>query len=152
MMTDNNLEITLLIELPVVPEKLWTFLINGDGIKQWLKEKTFIIDLEEGGQIDIPFSRGGRQYRIVGESGLLRHNQRFDFTWIERDDTGREWFTPTVVTLQLSAAEDGASFSIAHKGFKYLPPPGNRRIHAQYDEFWQNAAESLKRLFSTINR
>jgi uncharacterized protein YndB with AHSA1/START domain len=152
MMTDNNLEITLLIELPVVPEKLWSFLINGDGIKQWLKAKTFIIDLEEGGQIDIPFSRGGRQYRIVGESGLLRHNQRFDFTWIERDDKGREWFTPTVITLLLTPTGNGTSFSIAHKGFKYLPAPGNQRIHAQYVEFWHDAAESLQRLISTINR
>jgi uncharacterized protein YndB with AHSA1/START domain len=151
MMTDNNLEITLLIELPILPEKLWTFLINGDGIKQWLKAKTFIIDLEEGGQIDIPFSRGGRQYHIVGESGLLRHNQRFDFTWIERDDKGREWFTPTVVTLQLSAAEDGTTLSIAHKGFKYLPAPGNRRIHAQYVEFWQGAASSLRQLISIVS-
>ena len=148
-MTDNYLEITLLVELPVLPEELWAFLITGDGLKQWLKAKTFIIDLEEGGQIDIPFSRGGRQYHIVGESGLLRHNQRFDFTWIERDDKGREWFTPTVVTLQLSTAEDGTTFSIAHKGFKYLPAPGNRRIHTQYVEFWQGAANSLQQLIST---
>lgn len=135
-----DLEIQQEIFLTGPPEQVWDFLLNQDGLKRWFEAKIFIVDYIEGGELKFSIIRDGRPYRIMGETGLFHLNKQLIFTWIEQDQFGRSWFTPTNVSFELLPAEGGTQFKLTHNGFKYLPVESREEIYQGYEIYWASVA------------
>ena len=60
-MRTENLKIIREITIPTTVEQVWAFLMNEENMKRWFKATTFVIDVYEGGTIEIPADlwRGG---------------------------------------------------------------------------------------------
>jgi hypothetical protein len=105
-------------------------------MKEWLQADDFVIDIDEGGNIEIPLTFGEEQYLIEGEIGLIMPNKKFTFTWIERDSLGEAWFNNTTVTIELEECEAGTRLTLIHDGFQYLPTDIRPAALKRYRQFW----------------
>lgn len=135
-----DLEIQQEILIPQTPAQIWSFLLNEDGLKRWFEAREFVVDIDEGGGLKFSIERGGQVYRISGETALLHYHKQLAFTWIEQDQYGRSWFTPTNIYFDLIPVSGGTRFKLTHKGFKYLPAPLQAQICCQYESYWTEQA------------
>lgn len=147
-MSKQTLEVHQEIFINCSPAQLWDFFINQEGLKQWFNAKVFDVDVFEGGELKFNTTRGGQPYHILGETGLLQKNRKLVFTWIEQNQWGQKWFTPTNVTFEMIPADSGTLFSIHHNGFKYLPEADQTEVCRQYQEYWSKV--TLPRLKSIV--
>ena len=111
-MNNETLQIIQEITIPAPVEQVWRFLMTEDNMKQWLHANEFVIDVYEGGNIDIPISFDGEEYLVEGEIGLIIPNKKFVFTWIEHDAFGNAWFNNTSVTIDLEPTDSMMDLSI----------------------------------------
>lgn len=145
-----DLEIQQEIFIALPPERVWDFLLNQDGLKRWFNAKKFIVDFVEGGEFKFTITRSGLPYRITGETGLFNTNKQLIFTWIEQDQFGRTWFTPTNVSFELLPVEKGTQFKLSHNGFKYQPIELQEEIYQGYQIYWSSVAlPQIKSLLET---
>lgn len=138
------------INIAQSPEQLWDFFMNQDGLKQWFNAKIFVVDVFEGGELKFKIHYNGEPYFITGETGLLQINKKLVFTWIEQNQWGQKWFTPTNVTFEMEATTGGTQFTIHHTGFKYLPENEQEEICQRYQQYW--AMDALPRLQELAER
>ena len=136
MQIDTHI-ITQEITIPVPLENVWEFLLNESNMKSWFEADEFVIDIIEGGKIEIPLSIGGDECLIEGEIGLIRPKEKFTFTWIERDSSGDAWFNNTTVTFELEEIKNETNFTLVHDGFQYLPEDKVEDIFEKYQAFWK---------------
>lgn len=148
-MSVDSLKITQEIFIPVPIDRVWEFLMNEEEMRNWFDAEAFVIDIVEGGKIEIPFSYGGEQCLIVGEIGLILPQEKFAFTWIERDRYGESWFNNTTVTVKLKENDVGTMFTLIHDGFNYLPKEIQASAYEKYQAFWGEFG-MLERLLSKV--
>jgi uncharacterized protein YndB with AHSA1/START domain len=141
--------ITQEITIPVPVKNVWKFLMSESNMKSWFEADEFVIDIIEGGKIEIPLSIGGDECHIEGEIGLILPMEKFAFTWIERDSSGDAWFNNTTVTFRLEEKKNKTHFTLIHDGFKYLPEDQLEDIFERYQTFWKEG-RLLKRFRSLI--
>ena len=144
-MQDDAHIITQEITIPVPVKNVWKFLMSESNMKSWFEADEFVIDIIEGGKIEIPLSIGGDEYLIEGEIGLILPMEKFAFTWIERDSSGDAWFNNTTVTIVLEEIKSGTKLTLVHDGFKYLPDEILSTVYDKYMDFWANDGK-LQRL------
>jgi uncharacterized protein YndB with AHSA1/START domain len=130
--------ITQEISIPVPVENVWEFLMSESKMKSWFAADEFVIDIIEGGKIEIPLTIGDEEFLIEGEIGLIypKEIRKFAFTWTERDKNGNAWFNNTTVTIELEEIRDGTIFTLIHDGFKYLPEEIFEEVFEKYQAFW----------------
>ena len=148
-MNNETLQIIQEITIPAPVEQVWDFLMTEDNMKQWLHANEFVIDVYEGGNIEIPFSFGGENCIVEGEIGLIIPNKKFVFTWIEHDAFGNAWFNNTSVTIDLEPATSGTKLTLRHDGFKYLSDDVKTAVFNKYVTFWE-ASNIMVRLQTLI--
>lgn len=153
-MNSKPLQIIQEITIPTAIDKVWEFLLNEKKMKQWLHANEFVIDVYEGGNIEIPLSFDGENCLVEGEIGLVIPKKKFAFTWIERDDYGETWFNNTMVTIELEVVESGTKLSLKHDGFKYLSENIQASVYHKYQAFWkeQNFLTRLQSLIMDTKR
>lgn len=139
-MRDAELEVHHDLFIARSPDQVWDFLLDQDGLKEWFKAREFIVDVHRGGELKFSIERSGQSYRIIGETGLLNHQKQLIVTWIEQDQFGRSWFTPTNVSFQSLPTQGGTLFRLIHNGFKYLPDEFKKDICQQYRTYWAEVA------------
>jgi uncharacterized protein YndB with AHSA1/START domain len=132
----GNLEVSQTIIIPAPIDQVWKFLINGEKMKSWFQADEFIIEIWEGGNIEIPFSYGGEKCLVKGEMGLLIPQEKFVFTWNETNEYGEDWFNTTNVSINLEEIDDGTELTLIHNGFKYLPAEIQEEVFQRYATFW----------------
>jgi uncharacterized protein YndB with AHSA1/START domain len=137
--------ITQEITIPIPIERVWEFLMSESNMKNWFEADEFVIDIIEGGKIEIPLSIGGDECLIEGEIGLILPMEKFAFTWIERDSSGDAWFNNTTVTIVLEEIKSSTKLTLVHDGFKYLPDEILSPVYNKYMDFWANDGK-LQRL------
>jgi uncharacterized protein YndB with AHSA1/START domain len=135
-MDDEELKVEGSIFIPTSLDHVWDYLLNRDGLMHWFNANEFVIDVYEGGEIEIPFPFAGDGYHIIGETALIIPKERFAFTWIEQDADGDRWFMNTIVNLYLAEREGGTQLNLIHEGFKYLPIEIRDRVYSRYVSFW----------------
>ena len=133
-------EITILAPLGQV----WAFLMDGEKMKRWLKANEFVIDVNEGGKIEIPLSFDGEKCFVEGEIGLVIPHQKFVFTWLERNAYGETWFNNTMVTILLEEKGAKTKLTLIHDGFKYLPIGMQTAVFQKYRAFWEETSILLR--------
>ena len=121
-MQSSDLVINQEITIPVPLEQVWDFIMDQSNMKAWFGADEFVIDIVEGGKVEIPLMIAGEKCLIEGEIGLILPKEEFAFTWIERNIYGEAWFNNTTVTIHLEDVENQTVVSFEHDGFKYLPP------------------------------
>jgi uncharacterized protein YndB with AHSA1/START domain len=134
--------ITQEITIPVPIENVWEFLMSEPNMKNWFEADEFVIDIIEGGKIEIPLSIGGEECLIEGEIGLILPMEKFAFTWIA-------WFNNTTVTFKLEEEKNKTNFTLVHGGFQYLPEDQLEYIFEKYQTFWKEG-RLLKRFRSLV--
>ena len=149
MTNSENFEIIRSLFLPASVDQVWEFLMNEEKMKHWLAADEFVIDMTDGGKIEIPLTFGEDKYQIIGEFSILLLRKRYTFIWRERDAFGEEWFNCTTVSFDLEEKEKGTLLKLTHNGFKYLPAETQDKIHARYQDFWLNG-DLLDRLADLI--
>ena len=137
----------ILINAPV--EQVWEFLMSEEKMKTWFAAEEFLIDVVEGGSIEIPLTIGDDDCVIEGEIGLILPQEKFVFTWIERDKDGDAWFNNTSVTIELKEINRGTKFTLVHDGFKYLPDEIFQEVFDKYQTFW-NDGHLLERISALV--
>jgi hypothetical protein len=110
--------------------------MNAEKMKTWLNADEFVIDMSDGGKIEIPLAFGDQEYLIIGEFSILLLEKKYAFVWRERDAFGAEWFNCTTVSFDLEEKEGETLLKLVHSGFKYLPPEVRHQIHQRYVDFW----------------
>ena len=135
-MNSHELKITQELFIPTAIEDVWTFLMNEEKMKDWLNADAFVIDMSDGGKIEIPLSFGDEEVLILGEFSILLFEEKYAFVWRERDIFGDEWFNCTIVNFDLEKKENGTLLKLSHDGFKYLPSHLQKQIHQRYTDFW----------------
>lgn len=148
-MNTNSLEVTQEIMIPAPVNRVWRFLMDAEKMKAWLNADKFVIDMSDGGKIEIPLSFGDEAYLIIGEFSILLREERYTFVWRERDSFGDEWFNCTTVSFNLEGEEKGTCLRLVHTGFQYLPPEMQESIHQRYENFWGTSG-ILDRLVSSV--
>jgi uncharacterized protein YndB with AHSA1/START domain len=130
-----DIETTIILAQPV--DQVWETLVNQGGLKRWLDAQLFVLELDDGGLIELTICRDGTAVDVVGETSLISPSKRLMFTWIERSIQGREWDFPTVVSLEFESHVDGTRMTLLHRGLKRLPPALRESVLAQYRAYWQ---------------
>ncbi len=148
-MKNAGLDIQQEISVPLPIKTVWDYLVNQDGLKVWFGAEHFVIDPYQGGQISIPFSRGDDTIQVVGDTGLLITYKKLVFTWIERDSKGKEWFYPTLVTIEFNEVDDGTRIRISHSGFQRLPSGIRDDVIERYKAFWRDESR-LEKLHASL--
>lgn len=146
---NTDLEVTQEILIQAPKSQVWRFLMDAEKMKTWLGADEFVIDMSDGGKIEIPLSFGDHEYLILGEFSILLFEERYAFIWRERDEFGDEWFNCTTVIFDLEENDGGTLVRLVHNGFKYLPPEEQAGIHQRYLDYWGNSG-ILDRLNSLI--
>ena len=149
-MADENLRVEQSLDIPASIDQVWDFLLNQDGLSVWFNADKFLVDVYDGGEIEIPFPFAGRGYCVIGETALILPLERFTFTWIEQDDTGDRWFMNTTVNLYLVESEGGTQLTLIHDGFKYLPVQIRDEVYRRYISYWQGSG-IMQRLLELIS-
>jgi uncharacterized protein YndB with AHSA1/START domain len=137
------------ISIPAPIQQVWQFLMNESNMKRWFGADEFLIDIIEGGKVEIPLKIKGEKVLIEGEIGLILPMEKFAFTWIERDILGEAWFNNTTVTIGLEDGENLTVVSLEHDGFKYLPEDTRLSVYNKYAEFWTSDG-MLQRMHNLI--
>jgi uncharacterized protein YndB with AHSA1/START domain len=138
---------TILIPAPI--DRVWQFLMTEENMKNWFNADEFEIDIIEGGKVEIPLIIEGEKVWIEGEIGLILPEEKFAFTWLERDILGDAWFNNTTVTIGLKKTGKQTLITIEHDGFKYLPDEDRVTEYQKYSSFWDRDG-MLQRLHSLI--
>jgi uncharacterized protein YndB with AHSA1/START domain len=146
---NNELTIKQTIRIPAPIDRVWQFLMNEENMKNWFNADEFVIDIIEGGKVEIPLIIEGEKVWIEGEIGLILPEEKFAFTWLERDVLGDAWFNNTTVTIGLVKAGKYTSLTLEHDGFKYLPEEDRIAVYNKYSSFWDRDG-MLQRLRSLI--
>ena len=149
-MIDHKLEIFQEIFIPIPVDQVWNFFIDQNQMKNWFRADKFVIDIWEGGEIEIPLSFDGYECHAIGEIGLVLPKSKFAFVWRERDEFGDEWFNTTTVTLHLEEKDNGTQVKLVHSGFNYLPLEIQQDTLDRYSVYW-NASGILERLNQLIS-
>lgn len=144
-MTTEVLKITHKATIAAPLDQVWNFFVDQDQMKNWFRADKFIIDIWEGGEIEIPFSYNDYKCQVIGEIGLVLPKSKFAFMWRERDKFGKEWFNTTTVTLHLEEIDNGTQVKVVHSGFNYLPLEIQQDTLDRYTVYW-NASGILERL------
>jgi uncharacterized protein YndB with AHSA1/START domain len=124
------------ITIPAPLDQVWEFLMNEEKMKRWLDAKAFVIDVYEGGNIEIPLTFDGEDCFVEGEMALIVPHKKFEFTWIERNAFGETWFNNTMVRIELEPNEMDTKLTLRHDGFKYLPDDIQEAVYHKYRAFW----------------
>jgi uncharacterized protein YndB with AHSA1/START domain len=149
-MIDRNLEISQEIFIPIPVDQVWNFLMDQNQMKNWFRADKFVIDIWEGGEIEIPISFGDYECHAIGEIGLVLPKRKFAFVWRERDEFGDEWFNTTTVTLNLEEKNNGSHVKLVHSGFTYLPKEIQQETLHRYSVYWK-ASGILERLSQLVS-
>ena len=142
-MTSQAFTIRESIHLPESVAAVWDTLVTQQVLQQWLKAKRFVLEIDDSGLIEIPFQREGKALDVLGETSLLYPPQQLIFTWIERDEIGREWMFPTIVVLDFESVSDGSQLTLTHKGFERLPLEERAKILTHYRDYWREKLGEL---------
>jgi uncharacterized protein YndB with AHSA1/START domain len=137
------------INIPAPIQQVWQFIMNETNMKRWFGADEFLIDIIEGGKVEIPLTINGEKVLIEGEIGLIMPKEKFVFTWIERDIFGEAWFNNTTVTIGLEDVDNQTIVSLEHDGFKYLPEDTRLSVYNKYSAFWASDG-MLHRLHTLI--
>ncbi|MEN8242389.1 MAG: SRPBCC family protein [Chloroflexota bacterium] len=137
-MTEKNHKIISQISINASIAQVWEFLMSEEKMKNWFEADEFLIDVSEGGKIKIPLTISGEECVIEGEIGLILPQEKFVFTWIERDKHGDAWFNNTTVTIALEEIKNGTKFTLIHDGFKYLPEEIFHEVYDRYQAYWHD--------------
>lgn len=148
-MQNNELTIKQTIRIPAPIDRVWQFLMNEENMKNWFNADEFEIDIIEGGKVEIPLIIEGEKAWIEGEIGLILPEEKFAFTWLERDILGDAWFNNTTVTIGLKKIGNQTLITLEHDGFKYLPEEDRMAVYNKYSSFWDRDG-MLQRLQSLI--
>ena len=148
-MEGDNLRVDRELFIPASIESVWNFLLDEGKMMNWLNAKEFVISIWDSGGFDFPYSFGGQECRIIGEVTILLEQEKYAFTWWEREPSGTEWFNCTTVTLDLKTKDEGTHITLSHTGFKYLPPEIWTEVHQRYSAYWVESG-ILERLSSLI--
>jgi uncharacterized protein YndB with AHSA1/START domain len=149
ILQNNVLIVKQTITIPVAIERVWKFLMNESDMKSWFGADEFVIDIIEGGKVEIPLTIDGEKILIEGEIGLILPMEKFAFTWIERNILGDAWFNNTTVTIALEEADNQTKVTLEHNGFKYLPEEISTSVFNKYTSFWASDG-MLQRLHTQI--
>jgi hypothetical protein len=134
-MRDRKLDISLEHFIPISVDQVWNFFIDQHQMKKCFRADKFVIDIWEGGEIEISLSIGDYERHAIGENDLVLPKNQFAFVRRERDDLGDEWFSTTTVPLYLEEKEYGTHVKLVHHGFKYLPPEIQQDTHHRYSVY-----------------
>jgi len=145
---NNQLIIKGTILIPVSIDQVWQFLMTEEDMKSWFNADEFVIDIIEGGKIEIPLIIEGEKVWIEGEIGLILPEEKFAFTWLERNSSGDTWFNNTTVMIGLEKTGSQTTLTLEHDGFMYLPEEVRMPVYNKYSGFWSNGM--LQRLHSLI--
>lgn len=148
-MQNNDLVFRQAITIPAPTEQVWQFLMNESDMKSWFGADEFMIDIIEGGKVEIPLTLDGEKVLIEGEIGLVKPMEKFAFTWIERDLLGDAWFNNTTVTIGLETIGHHTRVILEHDGFKYLPEEIRTSVYKKYSSFWAHDG-MLQRLHTMV--
>lgn len=148
-MSTDNLKVIEEMIIPASVDQVWAFLLSEESMKRWLNANEFVIDIYEGGKIEIPLSFGREECLIEGEMALVIPKKKFAFTWLERDQYGETWFNNTIVTISIEENEAGTKLTLIHDGFKYLPSEIQTAVYQKYRAFWGEPS-MLMRLQSLV--
>ena len=146
---NTDLEVTLEILIPAPKTQVWHFFMNAEKMKTWLGADEFVIDMTDGGKIEIPLSFRDQEYLIIGEFSILLFEERYAFVWREQDQFGDEWFNCTTVIFDIEEKDGSTLVRFEHNGFKYLPAETRDGIYQRYLEFWGKSG-IFKRLNALI--
>lgn len=138
-MSTEGPKITRTMTVSASIDQVWEFLLSDAKMKQWFNADDFVIDVYEGGKIEIPLTITDKKVLIEGTIGLILPKEKFVFTWIERDRFGDTWFNNTTVNIELEAKADQTRLTLTHDGFKYLPENLQDEIVEKYQAFWENS-------------
>ncbi len=147
-MQNNQLIIKGTILIPASIDQVWQFLMTEEDMKSWFNADEFVIDIMEGGKIEIPLIIEGEKVWIEGEIGLILPEEKFAFTWLERNIFGDIWFNNTTVMIELEKTGSQTTLTLKHDGFKYLPEEVRMPVYNKYSGFWSDGM--LQRLHSLI--
>jgi hypothetical protein len=62
--------------------------------------------------------------------------EKFAFSWIERDEYGDEWFNATFVTLALNPSGKATRLTLTHSGLKNLSETIRDDAYQRYRAYW----------------
>jgi uncharacterized protein YndB with AHSA1/START domain len=148
-MDEFELQVNQEFLIPTALGNVWDFLLDEEKMTNWLDAEEFVINIWDGGGFKFPYAFGGQQCHIIGEVTLLLPQEKYAFTWWEREPSGSEWQICTTVMLNLKAADAGTLISLVHNGFKYLPSEMQEPVHQRYVAYWKESG-ILERLLAMI--
>ena len=120
-------------------EEVYAFFLDQKNLLRMFGADVFEIEIIEGGEIVIPVDINGVKSTILGEMTLLIPNERFSFSWNEKQGRRERWSTPTMVNFFFNKGKDGTEIRLEHTGFEYLPQDEQQEVFDRYKIYWETS-------------
>jgi uncharacterized protein YndB with AHSA1/START domain len=142
--TDADGTITLVVDFPAPPERVFQALTSAEIIAWWVRPGVFDTrewsgDVRAGGRWRSAGVGGGRPYSLEGEFLEVNAPHRLAHTWRRGDVEG----ATTTVTYLLEPNGSGTRLTLRHAGFG---PAGHNTAIA-----WETSLERLTEILSAPN-
>lgn len=141
----NETSLAIVRKLKASPQAVWRALTQPEALKRWMgpsDEFQVLVaetDVRVGGRYHIVMkSPDGEEHDVSGVYREVVANQKLVYTWAWKSTPERE----SLVTMELSAAGDGAELVLKHERF------ADKESRDRHEQGWTGCIRRLERMLA----